>query len=301
MALTYPIEQPYRLKYINPIFYIGSIILLILLVPLNVILGGYDTITIWLADPKTESYEPWWAPKSLPEALRIRTKPGECQGARLDKNNPLRTNSPLPLFSYVLSSDFNQSASLNENGVRTETSYMANPLNGCHITNMSTTLEPKMLFIKVDATVFCDPMGDPPHSRQFVTSFTRTPNDRYRPDSIVRYMEYTRPENKYGRISRGGPPQDTYLNVLGVLDTLSRDLVRMIEIRKLVWGYDEQPRSRPDLEFVQWEVVNNSLDPDLTRLSFIPAVGSMGQGEPYLNYMRQATMNVFVIVRDAIR
>ncbi|KAG8737734.1 hypothetical protein FRC10_007891 [Ceratobasidium sp. 414] len=53
-----------------------------------------------ISDPNITDYEQWWAPKSVPSALRFRTKPGEYDVAKLPMNTPLRTNTSLPFFPY---------------------------------------------------------------------------------------------------------------------------------------------------------------------------------------------------------
>ncbi|KAG8737728.1 hypothetical protein FRC10_007885 [Ceratobasidium sp. 414] len=99
-TLTYPVEQPYRLRWITEIFYAGSVVLSVLLVVFNVALVGYDSVTVMISDLNITGYEQWWAPKSLPHALKFRAKPGECDVAKLPTNTPLRTNTSLPFFPY---------------------------------------------------------------------------------------------------------------------------------------------------------------------------------------------------------
>lgn len=117
-TLTYPVEQPYRIRRITEIFYLSSFVLLALLITLNgmctraivfdyhssavflAALVGYDVVTVLLPNPNVTNYEQWWAPAKLPDALKIRTKPGECQPTRLPMGTPLKTNSSLPLFTY---------------------------------------------------------------------------------------------------------------------------------------------------------------------------------------------------------
>jgi hypothetical protein len=65
-----------------------------------VALVGYESVTIMITDPNITEYKQWWAPKGLPSSLKMKTKPGECEEAKLPLNAPLRTNSSLPLFSY---------------------------------------------------------------------------------------------------------------------------------------------------------------------------------------------------------
>ncbi|KAG8710461.1 hypothetical protein FRC08_017130 [Ceratobasidium sp. 394] len=310
-TLTYPVEQPYRLRWITEMFYAGSVVLVALLVVFNVALVGYDTVTIMISDPNVTDYEQWWAPKSLPNALKFRTKPGECDEAKLPLNTPLRTNSSLPFFPYVLQNSFNQYGSqLDSHNLRRETPYKANPLDTCRVQTMALTMEPKILSFVVTTTILCDPTGDPPRARLFQTSFKRADSPRFRPDSILEYMAYMASPNEtdsnvYKMISRDGPPKDTHLNVLGVIDALASDLIGTMFMRKVTWFHINSTTNQspvPDLGSMEWDSRLDDRTPtDDSRLKSWKTYtdGVWYQGN-YVRAINATIINMFVAIRDAV-
>ncbi|QRV98708.1 hypothetical protein RhiJN_26727 [Ceratobasidium sp. AG-Ba] len=316
MVFTYLVEQPYRLRWITPVFYGVSVVLILVLILLNLILAGYDTVTVLYSNPNVTDYQQWWAPKSLPDALKLHTKPGGCEEARLDRNTPFRTNSSLPLFAYELSNDFNQYASPdNTHGLRAETPYQANPLDICHIEDMmSMTMDPRMLSFNFEslATLLCDPVGDPPRSRQFCTSFSRAITPRFRRDSILSYMAHMASPNQtgsvaYRKISQNGPPKNTYLNVLGVLDTLGSDLLRVMLKRKTIWAVSNQTGIQvsstvPELAFMSWDPKPNGCSPtDMSRFDSKTFLNGDLSDNSGISAMNTTVVNMFIAVRDAIQ
>ncbi|QRV84664.1 hypothetical protein RhiJN_12680 [Ceratobasidium sp. AG-Ba] len=171
-TLTYSVEQPYRLRWITEIFYFGSTILILLLIVFNVALVGYDEVTVLQKDPNITDHGQWWAPRSLPDALRFRTTPGDCQATTLPLNTPLRTNSSLPLFTYNIINNLEDlDAQKDAFGLRSETPYQANPMNICRVENMTITMEARILAFVIETTLICDPVGQPPRARRFQTQF----------------------------------------------------------------------------------------------------------------------------------
>ncbi|KAG8790875.1 hypothetical protein FRC12_010799 [Ceratobasidium sp. 428] len=309
-TLTYPVEQPYRLRWITEIFYAGSTVLIIILVIINVVLVGYDSVTVMISDPNITDYEQWWAPKSLPSALKIRTKPGECDEAQLPENTPLRSNSSLPFFPYLLQNNFVQhDPAADPQSLRRATPYKANPLDICRVQTMTLTMEPKILSFIVTSTLLCDPTGDPPRARRFTTSFRRTDTPRFRPDSILEYMAYMASPNEtdsnvYQKISREGPPKDPYLNVFGVIDALASDLIRTMVMRKVTWlqtGPNQPPV--PELASIAWDPeLDDQAPTNISRLGGSWKTyrdGYWSEGV-YVRDIRTTIVNVFVALRDAI-
>ncbi|KAG9128579.1 hypothetical protein FRC07_000012 [Ceratobasidium sp. 392] len=314
-TLTYPIEQPYRLRWITEIFYAGSTVLILLLIVFNVVLVGYDSVAVMMPDPNITDYEQWWAPKSLPSALKIRTKPGECDEAKLPLNTPLRTNSSLPLFPYELQNNFNQhDLESDPRGLRGETPYKANPLDICQVQSMTLTMEPKILSFVIASTLLCEPIGNPPRARHFKTWFRRADSPRFRPDSILEYMAYMAymaspnetDSNVYQKISRDGPPKDPYLNVLGVIDALSSDLIRTMWMRKVTWFYVNTTSPQPpvpELGSLAWDAEIDDRAPlDESRLdqSWKTYVDGYWYEGVYVRGISTTIVNVFVALRDAI-
>ncbi|KAG9121466.1 hypothetical protein FRC07_002575, partial [Ceratobasidium sp. 392] len=254
----------------------------------------YESVTVMISDPNITEYNQWWAPKSLPNALKIRTKPGECEETKLPLNTPLRTNSPLPLFSY--------------DALRGETPYKANPLNVCKVQSMALTMEPKFLSFVLSSTILCEPTGDPPRARRFQTSFKRAEDPRLRPDTIIEYMEFKTSPNEtdldiFKGISQDGPPKDQYFNVLGVIDALGSDLIRVMCMRRYTWGY-VSTAPVPEAGYIAWDPgVDYRAPTDESRFDGTWGTYADGFWYPgdYIRLMNITIINMFVAIRDAIQ
>ncbi|QRW13286.1 hypothetical protein RhiLY_12285 [Ceratobasidium sp. AG-Ba] len=291
-------------------FYAGSAVLIMLLVVVNLALVGYDEVTVTMPDPNITEYDQWWAPKSLPSALKFRTKPGDCQEVTLPLNTALRTNSSLPLFTYYLTNNLNQFDSQKDSlGLRGQTPYQANPMNICRVQNMTLTMEPRILSFAVSTSLLCDPVGDPPRSRRFQTTFKRARDSRFRFDSVLDYMAYTAAPNetdvsRYQILSRDGPPKDPYVNALGAIDALATDLIHMMWMRKVTWFHINDTANQspvPELGSMSWDSRPDSrLPTDPSRLNW----GTYTEGYWYKgNYVRTINttiVNMFLAMRDAI-
>ncbi|KAG8790127.1 hypothetical protein FRC12_012731 [Ceratobasidium sp. 428] len=307
--LTYAVEQPYRLKRIKPLFFGCSAIFIILLVLLNLVLAGYDTATAARADPNVTDYPQWWAPKSLPTALKIHTKPGDCEDTSLEYNKPYRTNSPLPLFAYALANDFDEYAALKDvDDLRPKTPYKANQMDICRITGMSVRMDLKWISYNCVATILCEAVGDPPRERQFRTTFNRAWSPRFQPDSIIDFMAYiTSPDQLNSSrtqrdFSQNGPPSNAYFNVLGVVDALGSDLLQTLWMRVDTWGPINNGSQVPvppvpDIGYMSWDPTNPSNPFEL---------GAYRDGHPtvddsYIRPINTTIVNMFVAIRDAIQ
>ncbi|QRW13344.1 hypothetical protein RhiLY_12343 [Ceratobasidium sp. AG-Ba] len=307
-TLTYPVEQPYRLRWITEIFYASTAILIPILALFNVALVGYEQVTVLESNPNITEYHQWWAPKSLPSALRFRTKPGECQETNLPINVPLRTNSSLPLFTYTITNNIKQQDAIKDSRGRykKETPYKANPLATCHVQNMTLAMEVKILSFAVTTTLLCDPTGDPPRSKRFQTTFKRTHIPQFRPDSILDYMAYVATPNNsdlssYKRFSRDGPKVNSLNNALGVVDAMSSDLIRAMIMRRISYNFTDQ-YDVPELGSLSWD---SNFDPrPPTNRSRIIGTGTYlngyWTGGSYLRPMNATIINVFLAIRDAI-
>ncbi|QRV84670.1 hypothetical protein RhiJN_26734 [Ceratobasidium sp. AG-Ba] len=155
------IEQPRRSQLLTVARYVGTFALIAFLVIFNVILAGYEETTTLLPDP-TIHPEQWWALKSLPPALRFRTKLGERQETTLPHDTALRTNSSLPLFPYYVISNFSTPDSQTEGSDHVnEPPYMAEHLDNCRVDNMELIMGPTVLAFSITASLSCDRVGDP--------------------------------------------------------------------------------------------------------------------------------------------
>ncbi|KAF8607422.1 hypothetical protein BDV93DRAFT_520288 [Ceratobasidium sp. AG-I] len=323
--LTYPVEKAYRIRWITEIFYAASAIVITLLVVLNcllilltcsclahhrvciVALVGYDTITVLTPDPNTTHYDKWWAPAKLPDALKIRSKPAECQPIMLPINTPLRTNSSLPMFSYVLKSDFSLPSEDARAGLRAEATYRANPLNDCRVQDMTFTADLKMFSFKIYTTVQCDRLGDTQQLRVFTVNFFRAVDYVVSPDTILDYLTYQAPRtmtdaNDQGRISLYGPPQDTFLNILGVLDGLVIDVVQALLMQYGLWRFRLPTVPVPETGYLIWDSREDERDLlDPTRIVGAAIYSdSYWFGGGYLIDINATIINLLVSVRDAI-
>ncbi|KAG9087571.1 hypothetical protein FRC07_012784 [Ceratobasidium sp. 392] len=106
----------------------------------SVALVGSDIVSTLRSDPTVDE-NPWWMPKSWPKALIPRTLPQICQPASITDDTPLRTNSSVPLFKYIL-----RHASVADVGTDPSTRiypapYMGNPLQNCEVTTITLNME----------------------------------------------------------------------------------------------------------------------------------------------------------------
>ncbi|KAG8718173.1 hypothetical protein FRC09_013069 [Ceratobasidium sp. 395] len=268
-----------------------------------VVVSEYDTVTVILANPNITDPNQWWAPDWVPKGLRvIRTVPGECEPAVLPVNTELRTNSSLPLFTYTLLSTFDQ------HGLA-QAPYKANPLNSCHVAYMSILMETKALTLDITARVWCEVASNVTRSRQFEARFKTTQDSRFRDDSFYEYMVqrgytgYTSEEA--GPISQLGPPKDTILNVLGVIDGLSSDLTQLLRMQWITrFASDTLRKGIPEIGYVFWE--DPSGTPHSTSALSIGALDAsaghylLSQNISYFLDMNITVANLFVAIRDAI-
>jgi hypothetical protein len=159
-------------------------------------------------------------------------------------------------------------------------------------------------------SVLCDPTGEPPRARQFRTTFKRSDDNRFRPDSILDYIAYKAMLNEtdliaYGKISGSGPPNDTYLNALGVVDALGSDLIRAMVVRKSTWWLVNTTASSPvpELGYMAWDSgLDARIPTDPTRITGWKTYteGFWYDGN-YIRTLNASVINVFVAIRDAIK
>ncbi|QRW13287.1 hypothetical protein RhiLY_12286 [Ceratobasidium sp. AG-Ba] len=271
-----------------------------LIVKIVVIVAGYEEITVLRTDPNFDP-EQWWAPKRLPQALRFRTTPGECEDTDLPRDTDLRTNSSLPLFTYRVANDLSSPAPEDSDGAQSP--YKADPLDKCAVENMALVMEPKVLAFSIEASLLCDPTGKPPYARQFKASYWRAWNQVLRPDSIVSYIAprnfHTQSTPYKSSAEPGIPSNSTYINALGVLDALSTDLINMMLLRQQTWVFPpEDPRSKnqvPDLGHLEWDAQNDALPPNHRK-----RIKGGFEDYGYALGINTTIVNVLLAVRDAI-
>ncbi|KAF8607410.1 hypothetical protein BDV93DRAFT_542333 [Ceratobasidium sp. AG-I] len=319
-TLTYPVEQPYRIRRITEIFYFSSFVLIALLVTLNVALVGYDVVTVLLPNPNVTNYDQWWAPAKLPDALKIRTKPGECEPTRLPMGTPLKTNSSLPLFTYFMINDPTLRSTSPQANSLAQRSYQANPLNGCRVQNMTLSTQLSTATLQIATNVQCN-LNEDIQSKQirvFSMTFARSEETGSRADSILEYLAFqmTGIPSDLGQptlISSFGPPNNTFLNILGLLDGLGSDALQAIRVEAnftdmyysmfksesshsyrernvLVWDSSEDERSPANKSRF---IYRSSADEDI--FLYVMTNNSLNLQHSYSSFT-----NILVAVRDAI-
>ncbi|KAG9076420.1 hypothetical protein FRC06_009516 [Ceratobasidium sp. 370] len=111
--------------------------------------------------------------------------------------------------------------------------------------------------------------------------------------------------NAYRKISRNGPPQDTYLNALGVVDTLGSDLIRAMWMRKVTWFHVNDTVNQspvPELGYMSWDPeLDARLPTDASRLSWRTYTEGYWYEGNYVRTINATIVNMFVAIRDAIQ
>ncbi|KAG8732542.1 hypothetical protein FRC12_019230 [Ceratobasidium sp. 428] len=297
-ALTYPVRQPYRIRWITEIFYGVSAVVIVLLVIFNLIVSGYNTVTVVVANPNITDPK-WWAPSWVPKGLRvIRTAPGECEPAVLPVNTELRTNSSLPLFTYTLLNTYGEHE-------LAHAPYKANPLDSCRVHDMEMSIETKAIALEVTARVWCDIASNATRSRQFEVRFKNTQDAQFREDTIAEYMadRHNAGDSAHEQISQAGPTKDPILNVVGVVDVLSSDLTQILRMQWITWPTND---NYPEMGYVSWDATSET--PHGTSALTIGALdASAGHyvttDEDIISYfldMNITMANLFIAIRDAI-
>lgn len=163
----------------------------------------------------------------------------------------------------------------------------------------------------------------------FSVAFSRSEEPGPRVDSILEYLalQAIDSSNNHGQISaissRGtstsiigsqGPPNDTLLNVLGVLDLLGADTLRSrrieFDFQGLVVGkkFPHDPGSLADRSILVWDSTEDEHSPfDETCITYQPEsppgynLGWFHQLDLHFQYPYSSLTNLLVAVRDAIQ
>ncbi|KAG9078567.1 hypothetical protein FS749_009393 [Ceratobasidium sp. UAMH 11750] len=213
MPLEYPVSREYTIPHLTAYFSIVSVAAVAALTVLNVILQGYDVVTVLRPDPNiTESY--WWSigPLSVRSA-------GSCDPVSLPRKLKFSTNSSL--FSYELRSVFDA----NKRNIIGASSYMANPLSSCTVDGIVVAIDLGRRTYTFDTPILCTG-SDLPFSLSLVSRFFL---DQYNPyyDDIMAYYTQNRPARDglgvgLHLIERNASSPD---NIMGILDAVSADLL----------------------------------------------------------------------------
>ncbi|CAE6439200.1 unnamed protein product [Rhizoctonia solani] len=246
--LEYPLYKQYTIPFLPHVFYLGSFILLIVLLILNVALVGSDVVTTLVSDPYAID-RPWWMPSFWPENLRPPIVNG-CQPVSLLASDSLHTNSSVSLFSYAF-----RRANVAKDGEYTDPTkqmrpvpYMANPFEKCDVRSIVWIVELPSRRMQFKSGIFCKLGGQKqftfkvPDNITLAMTHYRSENGDLGQDDMGEYIAYSTfsdhlgmgiPTNLNGigpifRGSTANPSSTSSSNVLAVLDGLQKDLFKAL-------------------------------------------------------------------------
>ncbi|KAH7337540.1 hypothetical protein B0J17DRAFT_768718 [Rhizoctonia solani] len=317
--VSYSRLQSYAIPYMTEFFYAGSAILLAILVTVNVALFGYDVVTE-LKDTPDFIDTKWWAPKWVPDSMKIPTTPGPCQPLTLPKqSSSIRTNSSLSLFSYTLTNGlgtFSNANRVEEPRWYNAPHYRAEPLKNCIIQNITALINFQNRGHKLTSQIVCDISStDPqtPPSLKLSTTFSRTANTDLDSDDVISYISsYAIPQSaSIGRAQAVYLAQNvTALKILGVLDAIGSDLLKAMWAQKWAWTLTGRNNQWPDQAVVKWAAKANCTSWGKCReigegiegidMWYSDTRGLQDFDPDYLTPMNTTIYNYFVAFRDAI-
>ncbi|KEP48640.1 Bet1-like protein [Rhizoctonia solani 123E] len=246
--LEYPLYKQYTIPFLPHAFYLGSFILLIVLLILNVALVGSDVVTTLVSDPYAID-RPWWMPSFWPENLRPPIGDG-CQPVSLLASDSLHTNSSVSLFSYAF-----RRANVAKDGEYTDPTkqmrpvpYMANPFEKCDVRSIVWIVELPSRRMQFKSGIFCKLGGQKqftfkvPDNITLAMTHYRSENGDLGQDDMGEYIAYSTfsdhlgmgiPTNLNGigpifRGSTNNASSTSSSNVLAVLDGLQKDLFKAL-------------------------------------------------------------------------
>ncbi|CAE6479528.1 unnamed protein product [Rhizoctonia solani] len=249
--LQYAVQKEYTIPYLPHAFYVILFLLLGILIPVNVALVGSDVVTTLKSDP-TSIEDPWWMPRGWPSLLRPYT-PQRCQPASITDDMNLRTNSPMPIFKYVLQRAYaNKTARYDPTNRIYPVPYLANKLSNCEIRTITWRVEVPTTIMRYQAKIYCDLGGeesldyDIADEVVFIMTYNRANNNDLGPDDMIDYLSSTIvPETRdtAGHTYTVLPdlenlPTDpsSSNNVLAVLDGIFFDLSSAIWTEYRIWN-----------------------------------------------------------------
>ncbi|KAJ7932088.1 hypothetical protein B0H13DRAFT_2651073 [Mycena leptocephala] len=143
MALDYPLTRPFPGKYFAPAAFLGAFVVLVFLTTINVVLTGYETITVFQSDYNvTQSH---WYHQYIPSLM---PKPGTlCDSRVFNLGDTFTTN--YTLFQYNIASVV--SANAGDSGI----SYKGWTLEDCDMTSLFIHGDANAYTIEYTAIVEC--------------------------------------------------------------------------------------------------------------------------------------------------
>ncbi|KAF8604530.1 hypothetical protein BDV93DRAFT_605843 [Ceratobasidium sp. AG-I] len=324
--LEYPITNKYTIPYLPLVFYLISFWTLCLLIPLNIALVGSDVVSTLRSDP-TSVIDPWWMPSFWPGFMRLRTLPQICQPASITDNMPLRTNSSVPAFTYVLRHGSAIGYDTNDPASRIYPApYMGNPLSNCQVNTITLVMQLPAKTMTYTITVRCELGGNKKFSFQipdnvtFSTVYQRSSNGDLGPDDMIDYLAFNViPEAGAIRVAESSlqalpANSSSSNNVLGVLDAFQADLFQMLWAQMSVWN--SRGDTYPVTNVVEWAAgplcrANISVygplnttcdgDTDVRRIArWYGAIGDRTYQAGFMASFNVTLINMFVAMRDAV-
>ncbi|KAG9106346.1 hypothetical protein FRC07_008866 [Ceratobasidium sp. 392] len=289
-----------------------------------VALVGSDIVSTLRSDPTIDE-NPWWMPKSWPKALFPRTLPQICQPASITDDIPLRTNSSVPLFKYIL-----RHASVADVGTDPSSRiypapYMGNPLRNCEVTTITLNMELPVGTMSYAFTVRCSLGGKKDYSFRipdnvtFTSTYQRAANGDLGPDDMINYLAFN-VVPAAATIFKASPALEAIpynstspLNVLGVLDAIQSDLFKAIWIQNSRYTYDNATNSPTHI--IEWAAGTMCIsNPNSTELNAVcngiadtrriirwyESEGGLTYDPSFMRGFNVTLSNVFISLRDAL-
>ncbi|QRW03191.1 hypothetical protein RhiLY_02190 [Ceratobasidium sp. AG-Ba] len=217
MRLEYSVKKKYTIPYLTAYFSGVSVFALTGLTVLNVILQGYDVVTVLRANPNaTDPY--WWS-----TSVGTLRSAGRCSPVSLPRKSIISTNSSL--FAYELRSTFDS----NKRNIEGASAYMANPLRSCTVDSVVANIDFSRWSFKIDVPILCT-SSELPFSLSLMSTFSLNSGNVYYDDIISHYIQNRPPreglEEKQRLIHRD---PSSPLNIIAVLDAINSDLQEALD------------------------------------------------------------------------
>ncbi|KAG9089269.1 hypothetical protein FRC06_001643 [Ceratobasidium sp. 370] len=315
--LEYSRTNYFTIPYLTHAFYVATFCLLVALV-------GSDIVTTLRSDPTVDE-NPWWMPKYWPKALLPRTIPQICQPVSITDDVPLRTNSSVPLFKYILRHASVAGVGIDPSNRIYPAPYMGNPLQNCEVTSIALNMELPIEIMTYTFTVHCSLGGKKEYSFRipdnvtFTTSYQRTFNGDLGPDDMINYLAFNAVPAaatifKASPTLKALPYNSTSpMNVLGVLDAIQSDLFKAIWVQTSRFTYYDMTYNTTHI--IEWAAgslcTSGSNSTELTTpcdsitdprrlIRWYESTGGQIYDPVFMQDFNITLSNVFITLRDAL-
>ncbi|QRV89470.1 bet1-like protein [Ceratobasidium sp. AG-Ba] len=289
-----------------------------------VALVGSDVVTTLRSDPTVE-VDPWWMPKSWPKTLRLSPLPQTCQPVSITEDTPLRTNSPVSLFKYVLRHASQNGTGFNPSERIYPAPYMGNSLKGCEVTTITLNMQLPVVLFTYTFAVQCSLGGKKDYSFRVPDNFTfsmtyrRAENGDMGPDDMINYLAFNTVPVA-GQIFQASPTLEALPsnatspnNVVGVLDAMQSDLNKAIWAQKGI--YTQFNETYHTMNVVEWAAGSTCTSGNGSRALDTPCNGitdpnrlirwyettdGVAMDANFMWGFNTTLSNVFISLRDAV-